>query len=285
MQPETDAAPFLRHVRACNNAVLPGARTPLRIGPDRVGFVDPAVAPALEEQPEIARAADGALVLRVPEALERIGRDLAERGLCRWRDEPFDVRARPDGPALARLDRGALPKLGVLSVGVHVNGIVERADGAHLWIGRRSPHKALDPDKLDHLIAGGVPSGLTAEQTLVKEAGEEASVPPELASKAVPAGAISYAMDRPEGLRRDYLLCFDLLLPEAFRPKPNDDEVQFFELWPIRRALEAVRDTDAFKFNVALVMIALFLRRGLIAEPAAARIRAELGGTGSASRG
>jgi hypothetical protein len=90
-------------------------------------------------------------------------------------------------------------------------------------------------------------------------------------------------MDRGEGLRRDHLLCFDLTLPEDFCTRPNDDEVERFELWPIRRVLETVRDGNAFKFNVNLVLIALFLRRGLIAEPAARRIRAELE-TGGKSR-
>ena len=34
-----------------------------------------------------------------------------------------------------------------------------------------------------------------------------------------------------------------------------------------------MRETDAFKFNVNLVLIDLFLREGLIAEPEASRLR------------
>jgi hypothetical protein len=77
---------------------------------------------------------------------------------------------------------------------------------------------------------------------------------------------LSYAMERPEGLRRDRLHCFDLMLPPDFTPHPVDGEVSGFELWPLPRVLEAVRDTDAFKFNVNLVLIDLFLRLGLIAD-------------------
>jgi hypothetical protein len=60
---------------------------------------------------------------------------------------------------------------------------------------------------------------------------------------------------------------FDLELPEGFVPRPNDDEVERFELWPAARVLAAVRDTEGVKFNVNLVLIDLFLREGLI-DPA-----------------
>ena len=83
-------------------------------------------------------------------------------------------------------------------------------------------------------------------------------------------------MDRPEGLRRDRLHCFDLILPEDFMPHPTDGEVSGFELWPLARVLEAVRDSDAFKFNVNLVLIDLFLRLRLIAEPEGAELHAAL---------
>ena len=73
-------------------------------------------------------------------------------------------------------------------------------------------------------------------------------------------------MERPEGLRRDLLYCYDLDLPEYFIPRPSDGEVEAFELWPIEQALEAVRDGDRFKFNVNLVLIDLFLREGLLGE-------------------
>ena len=78
------------------------------------------------------------------------------------RDENFDIRETADGPVLGVLDRGALPSFGVIGVGVHLNGLVRRADGWHVWIGKRAADKKLDPGKLDNLVAGGVPAGLTA---------------------------------------------------------------------------------------------------------------------------
>jgi thiamine pyrophosphokinase len=168
---------------------------------------------------------------------------------------------------LATLDRGALPAFGVMSQGVHMNGLVHRADGLHVWVGIRSRHKAVAPGQLDNLVAGGIPAGLTPAETLVKEAGEEASLPPELAAQARPVGRVSYILLNNEGLRRDVLHCYDLELPEDVTPKPNDDEVERFELWPARRLLEAVADSDDIKFNVNLTLIDLFLREGLLADP------------------
>ncbi len=148
--------------------------------------------------------------------------------------------------------------------------------GLHLWVARRARDKLLDPGKLDHIVAGGVPAGLDPWQTLIKEAGEEAAIPPGLASQAKPVGRITYAMVRSEGLRRDALYCYDLTLPADFRPAPADGEVEAFELWPIAQVAETVRQTDDFKFNVNLVLIDLFIRLGLLEGAEAARLRAGL---------
>jgi 8-oxo-dGTP pyrophosphatase MutT (NUDIX family) len=266
---------FLRHIRACQTATLPGERLAFHIGADPVGWVRPALAAALAGFPNI-EATSTRITLTRPAALQPIARALSARGFCRWRNEAFDVRAAADGPVLAVLDRGALPAFGVVSEGVHVNGTVQRADGLHLWIARRSRTKQLDPGKLDHLVAGGIPSGLSPAQTLVKEAAEEAAVPEALAATARRVGTVRYAMERPEGLRRDRLHCYDLSLPDDFIPRAADGEVESFELWPITRAFDVVRDTDDFKFNVNLVLIDLFLREGLIGGAAADGLRAAL---------
>jgi 8-oxo-dGTP pyrophosphatase MutT (NUDIX family) len=264
---------FLRHIHACQSAVLPGERLAFHIGADPVGWVRPALAAALGGFAEIEATATR-ITLTTPAALQAIARALSARGFYRWRNEAFDVRAVADGLVLAVLDRGALPSFGVVSEGVHVNGLVRRADGLHVWIARRSPTKQLDPGKLDHLVAGGIPAGLSPAETLVKEAAEEAAVPEALAGTARRVGMVQYAMERPEGLRRDRLYCYDLALPEDFVPRAADGEVESFELWPVARAVDAVRETDDFKFNVNLVMIDLFLREGLIDGAAAGVLRA-----------
>jgi 8-oxo-dGTP pyrophosphatase MutT (NUDIX family) len=272
---ETMESGFLRHVSACNNARLPGDRLPFRIGNEQVGWVKPRLAEALAVFPQI-RADPAGVTLTEAGSLQTIARELSDRGFYRWRREAFDLRTEPDAPVLALLDRGALPSFGVVAAGVHVNGLVRRADGLHVWIARRAGNKLLDPGKLDHIVAGGVPAGLTSAETLVKEAEEEAAIPASLAGQARLAGRICYAMERPEGLRRDRLYCYDLMVPDDFCPRAADGEVEAFELWPIRRIMQAVRDTDEFKFNVNLVLIDLFLREGLVIGEEAVALRAAL---------
>ena len=272
--------PFLRHVRSCNNTRLPGGRLAFRLGGQPVGWVDPALAPALQRHG--VRLEGNALALEDPLRLPILGEALAREGLFRHRAEPFDVRAEPDGPVLATLDRGALPAFGILADGVHLNGLVEREGGTHLWVGRRAPDKLLDPDKLDHLVAGGVAGGYDGRRPRGKGGPAELGVAAGRARAAVAVGTVRYAMARPEGLRRDRLLCFDLVLPDAFRPVPNDGEVAEFTLLPIEQVFALVRDTDRFKFNVNLVLIDLFLRRGLIdpASPDGVELRKSLDGSG-----
>ncbi len=268
-----DMPDLFRHIAACNNAVIPGERLPFQVDQTQVGWVMPGLAAELED----CGATIGWGGVNLPAVqLGAVTRALSDTGRFRWRHEAFDVRARPDGPVLAQVDRGALPALGIAAEGVHVNGLVERPDGPWMWLGRRAADKLLDPGKLDHIVGGGVSAGLTPSETVVKEAGEEAAIPPALAGSAQAVATLSYAMERPEGLRRDRLHCYDLLLPEDFVPYPRDGEVEAFDLWPLPRVIERVRDTDDFKFNVNLVLIDLGLRSGLIGGTEGRRLRAAL---------
>src|ERR1700739_5029025 len=110
---ESQTSGFLRHLRNCNNAVLPGERLPFVLDDAPVGWARHALAQALAGFPDVA-IADGKVVLGDPAALPGIARSLAEQGHYRWRNEAFDVRATPDGPVLAQIDRGAIPSFGVL---------------------------------------------------------------------------------------------------------------------------------------------------------------------------
>ncbi len=193
------------------------------------------------------------------------------------RAEDFDVRERVDGPSLGVLDRGALPAFGVIGVGVHMNGLVRRADGLHVWVAKRAADKKLDPGKLDHLVAGGVPAGYTPFAALMKEAQEEAGLPEALAAQARQVAAFAYNMERPEGLRRDVVYAYDLELDDDFVPRAMDGEVESFALWPLARIAQTLASTDAFKFNVALVLIDLLLRETYYGPADAARLRTALG--------
>jgi len=266
---------FQRHIDACNNIASPAGLIPFRIGGAQVGWVNAELAQALTFRPrDFHFDRDGVALagrLRSPgqrsQALAEALPALAARGHLRLRGEDFAVRETAAGASLATLDRGALPAFGVMSQGVHVNGLVRRAEGLHVWVGIRAKDKAVAPGQLDNVVAGGIPAGLSAEECLVKEAAEEACLPPALAATARPVGRVSYVMANAEGLRRDVLHCYDLDIPEGVVPRPGDDEVERFELWPAARLIEAVRATDSVKFNVNLVLLDLFLREGLVADP------------------
>jgi 8-oxo-dGTP pyrophosphatase MutT (NUDIX family) len=265
-------AKLLSHVRACHDAVLPGERWPFFIGEALVGYVRPALARRLD-----GVAVEGGRVALAAAAAGRLN-EMAQAAGVIFRGEDFDVRALVDGPVLGVLDRGALPAFGVIGVGVHLNGLVRRADGWWLWVARRAADKKLDPGKLDHLVAGGVPAGLRPWETLVKEAAEEAGLPASLVGQAVEVGRFGYALERAEGLRRDFLYAYDLVLPEDFVPVAADGEVAGFELWPLERVCEVVSAGEEFKFNVNLVLVDLFIRYGLVVGEDAAVLRRALAG-------
>jgi hypothetical protein len=250
-----------RHLAAATRLRLPGDYVALTMGGVGVGFL----------RPETARLLGGGAAVEVGDAagLLRAQAALVAAGVVRRRGEDFDVRAAWDGPVLGVVDRGALPVLGIEAQGVHVNGLVRDGDGWSLWVARRSRTKLLDAGKLDHLVAGGICAGMDAAGTLVKEAGEEASVPAALARTARWAGMLRYAIARQEGLRRDRLFCYDLEVPADFTPVPRDGEVEGFTLMRLADVLRGVAETDDYKFNVTLVIIDLCARLGMIATPRA----------------
>jgi 8-oxo-dGTP pyrophosphatase MutT (NUDIX family) len=273
MASDAQLAKLLGHIAACQTAVLPGKRLKFFIGATHAGYVQPDFAVRLAAvSPLMTVAADARLYAAGASRLN----DIAQAAGCRNRKENFDVRAAVDGPVIAVLDRGALPDFGIIGVGVHLNGLVQRADGWHLWVAKRAADKKLDPGKLDHLVAGGVPAGLTPFETLMKEAEEEAALPADLAAGARLVGQFAYNMERPEGLRRDVIFAYDLVLPETFVPTPADGEVENFALWPLARVFECVSTTDDFKFNVNLVLIDLFIRFGLVEGAQATQLQIAL---------
>jgi 8-oxo-dGTP pyrophosphatase MutT (NUDIX family) len=274
MASDARLAKLLSHIAVCHSALLPGARLPFHSGTYHIGYLLPDFAAHLAAQTP-AITITGNRVTLAPEALPNLN-DIARAAGLHIRAEDFDIRETADGPVLGVLDRGALPSFGVIGIGVHVNGLVRRSDGWHLWVGKRAADKKLDPGKLDHLVAGGVPSGLSPLETLIKEGAEEASLPESLTAKARLTGRFAYNMEREEGLRRDVIFAYDLELPESFTPVPADGEVEHFELWLLSRVFQAVSETDDFKFNVNLILIDLFLRFGLIEGDAAAQLRAAL---------
>lgn len=258
---------FLDHIRACNAGGLADC---LRFfaGGRPVGWLTPPVALALEGLAGFERQETGWHLTEEDgtPALDRAARRLVALGIARkLRGESYRVVEEWGAPEIARIDRGAVPYFGLRSFGIHLNGFVRRADGLWMWIATRAMDRALDPGKLDNLVAGGQPAGLSAHENMVKEAAEEADIPAAVAQRALPVGTVSYCLRAGAQVRRDTLFLYDLELPESFRPHNADGEVARFDLMPIGEVAEIVRTSDRFKFNCGPVVIDFLIRHGLLA--------------------
>jgi isopentenyldiphosphate isomerase len=199
------------------------------------------------------------------EAVAPVLKALAARGIIAgWRNEEYPATESFRGRAELKLERAAVTHFGLRSYGVHLNGFVRKPDGIHLWVPRRSRTKPTYPGMLDNTVAGGQPIGISLADNLVKECGEEANIPAQLARQAQPVGVITYCIEVAEGLQPDAQFCFDLELPPDFVPVNTDGEIDDFYLWPIERVAEVVRDTREFKFNCNLVIIDFLMRHALL---------------------
>lgn len=229
-------------------------RLPLLLG-DVGAFEDTAHGPQLRGADAAARSDSLAALVA---GLHRAG------ALAAPLDEPYPLLDRTTGDELAQLDRIAVPWLGAVACGVHLNGYVRTASGLRLWIARRSSDRRTYPGHLDNLVAGGQRAGGSAQATLVRECAEEAGIPGQLAARAVPVGVIAYRRQDGLSLHDDRLACFDLELPAAFEPRPIDGEVQAFAAWPAAEVAASLRDGDPWKPNCALVVLDFLLRHGLL---------------------
>ncbi|KAI7844901.1 hypothetical protein COHA_001550 [Chlorella ohadii] len=282
----SDFAPFipgfLHWVRICNNgaaAAAAGEFLDLSVAGKTVGYLKADFAERLLQFPEVFQrcSASGsssgvavhprlATQQQRTEAIAGVLQQLRAEGLIEgWRDELYPaVQAFHDEPAFL-VERAAAPHFGIKAYGVHINGYVTLPDGSReLWVARRSRSKPTWPGKLDHIVAGGQPHGLSCQENVVKECEEEASVPEQLAVRARAAGAVSYTSLQPAGLKRDVLYCYDLELPADFVPQPQDGEVEEFMCMPVHRVAEIVATTNEYKENCALVIIDWFMRHGYL---------------------
>ncbi len=263
---------FLDHVRRCNS-YDPSRFRPFEVGGKVVGRVKTEFCARLAAFPEVFSVKDDRVILldRYATAATRtaIMRDAVQRlgaagALPKPRGEDFPVVTAWGEEPLLLLDRGVVSAFGVRAFGLHVNGLVRQGDRLKLWIGRRAPDKSVEPNKLDNMVAGGQPAGLTLAENLVKEAAEEAGIARAVAQRAVPVGALTYCMEGELGLKPDTLFVYDLELPADFTPTNTDGEISSFALMDIDEVAQLVRGSHEFKFNVALVIIDFLIRHGLL---------------------
>ena len=251
----------------------PGRYRPFIVGGGAVGRIDEAVAGLLRPFADVFDVTENAVTmnerLKGPgqrtEAMAGVLEALRSGGhIPGWRDEAYPVGSAFSAPALLTMERAAVPLFGVKGYGVHVNGFVRDGTEIKMWIGKRSLDKPTGPGKLDQIVAGGQPAGVSLSDNVIMECKEEAGIPAALAATARPVGTVSYITEREEGLRYDVLFNYDLELPTDFEPANTDGEVENFFLWPMARVMDTLAKGDDFKFNCALVVIDFLVRWGFI---------------------
>lgn len=263
---------FIDKIRACN-AWNPADFIPFILDGQRLGWIRRAACAHLTPWPDHFLIAPSRIVwIAAPKdfsartaILDAVCLQLAAQGIIDpLTHEPYPLTATTRERACCVIDRACAPFFGARAFGQHLNGYVRMPQGIELWIGQRSANRRHYPLHLDNLVAGGLPYGLSLVDNLRKECAEEADIPPEFAERAIPVGAVTYCRDSETGLKPDVMYCYDLELPEDFRPVCRDGEVESFQRLTLAEVAELVRDTDRFKLNCNLTIIDFLIRHGFI---------------------
>lgn len=191
--------------------------------------------------------------------------------LKKWRSELYPVYGK-NKELLFNVERCASPLLGVVTYGVHLVAYVRTAQGElKIWIPRRAREKQTYGGMLDNAVAGGIASGESPFESLVRECQEEASLSEQLVrERAKACGAVTYFYIRDERaggetklLQPECQYVYDIELPEDVTPKPGDDEVEEFYLWDVDQVKAALARGE-FKPNCAIVTLDFFIRHGVL---------------------
>ncbi len=267
-----DLRPLLRWVQRCHNYQLNQFR-PFYVAGYKVGWIRPEDLPLFEQSPELfAVESERVVLLGEPSSpkersaqLDAVLRQWREQGhITGWRDEHYLI-SNDEGTPLFSVERSATALLGVLNLGVHLNGFVKRTDGIWLWMARRARNRPRYPGKLDQMVAGGMTAYQSPQQVMKRECQEEAGVPMTLAETLKSVGLVTLCHHNSKGqLRREILYTYDLELPETFQPCNQDGEVEEFQLMPIAEVVRLVAETDEIKTNCNLVVLDFLVRHGVL---------------------
>lgn len=192
--------------------------------------------------------------------------------LSRWRGEAKPVFG-PDNEVLFSVERAAAPMLGIVQYGVHLTlyTYVEGSKSPSIWISKRSRTTANYSGMLDNTVSGGCRIGEDPLQTVIREAGEEASISAELVRNSARAcGTISYFHHLDKHVTGEKYLVqpeveylYEMEARREMEPRTNDDEVEWFQLWDVERLKDGLA-RGLFKPSYALVLLDFFIRHGVL---------------------
>jgi 8-oxo-dGTP pyrophosphatase MutT (NUDIX family) len=238
-----------------------------------VGWLRPSFADLLRRWPHVFEVTSSYVTLRAaPDtvhgrtaAMAEVTRALAADGVVRgWREEEVSVSHHYAAPELLRIERAATRHFGMMAYAAHLTGFTRRDGEPWLWIARRAPDKTIDPDRLDSLVGGRIASGYTVDETIRKEAWEEAGIPSALMNGVACASVVRVEYSVPEGLHREIVFAHDLWLPGDFRPQNQDGEVARLYCLSVPETLEAILAGE-FTLDAGAVTVDALLRNGVLA--------------------
>jgi hypothetical protein len=265
---------YLNHIRNCNT-FTPEKYHPFMVDDEQMGWVDKVFSSHLKNFEDVFTFDENKLAVNanlqspdqrtqaIAPILEKLHQD---KVIDSWVGEPYAVTHTYGETPKFLMERAAVSFFGVRGYGVHINGLVKKADGLYIWIARRTRDKPFWPGMLDQMVAGGQPAGIGRMDNVIKESAEEANIPTDIAQTAKLMSEIHYRGESHRGMHVDTLFNYDLYLPEDFNPENTDGEVDEFILMSLDEMAHLTEATTEFKDNCNLVNIDLLLRRGLIDE-------------------
>jgi 8-oxo-dGTP pyrophosphatase MutT (NUDIX family) len=177
-----------------------------------------------------------------------------------WFPSQATGRHRPGDSGLPALtiERCGFRYLGLRSRAVHVNGFTH--DG-RLMVGQRAESKSQDPGLFDNLMAGGISSGETWEQTLQRELYEEASIVRDrTAASIVLTGILDTCRQDHDVWHSETLVVCNLLLAPDESPLNQDGEVQRFLRMSAPETIQRMKDGQFTRDGIISLAHGLGLR-------------------------
>ncbi len=163
--------------------------------------------------------------------------------------------------------------LGIVQYGIHLSvyTYVAGSKFPSIWISKRSSTTANYSGMLDNTVAGSYRTGEDPLQTVIREAEAEASIPAELVRSSARAYATisyfhyldKYVTGEKYLVQPEVEYMYELEAPDGLVPRPNDDEVEWFQLWDVDRIKSGLAK-GLFKPSYALVLLDFFVRHGVL---------------------
>ncbi|KAI1770870.1 NUDIX domain-containing protein [Hypoxylon cercidicola] len=178
-----------------------------------------------------------------------------------------DLRTPGAKYPLDRLQRAVAGLFGITRRNAHMTMYTRTPEGEiKIWLPFRSAHLRTYPGKINSTVVGDIKADESPFECIIHRADLKASIPKCLVRQhAKSCGAITCTCtsDAGSGYETGILYVYDMEADHTVMPKPQNNEVEEFNLWGVQQIKEALFRGE-FKSNCASVMVDFFVRHGII---------------------